>query len=69
VSVELDFYPNVCAKLRWKGMYVDALRDRSIPGTSDGFCWCLHTQNCLGPDGHVADRDSCGPGRSCFESR
>lgn len=48
-------------------MFIDAERDPSIPNTRDGFCWCVHTMNCLGPDGRVADEESCCDGRRCFE--
>ena len=41
--------------------------DADIPSMSDGFVWCTHTQNCLGPDGRVADVDTCLPGRACWE--
>lgn len=58
----------LCRRLRWKGMFVDAEPDPSVPNTSDGFCWCTHTMNCLGPDGLVASREGCGRGRSCHES-
>jgi len=58
----------VCRRLHWKGMFVDVEPDPSVPGTCDGFCWCTHTMNCLGPDGQVADRGRCGSDRSCYES-
>ncbi len=34
----------------------------------DGFVWCTHSMNCLGPDGAVASRERCREGRGCFES-
>jgi hypothetical protein len=55
-----------CCFLRWKGMYIDADPDPGIPNTRDGFFWCSHTMNCLGPDGKVADEESCCHGRQCF---
>lgn len=58
-----------CRQLRWKGMYIDAEPDTAVPNTSDGLCWCVHTQTCLGPDGKVADRESCTAGRSCYQGR
>ena len=58
---------NLCSRLRWKGMYVEAPRDPLVPNPSDGLCWCTHTMNCLGPDGRVADREECTAGRPCFE--
>ncbi|HXO21874.1 MAG TPA: hypothetical protein VOA87_18320 [Thermoanaerobaculia bacterium] len=57
----------VCCYLRWKGMFIDAEPDPSIPHTQDGFFWCSHTMNCLGPDGRVADDGSCRQDRTCFE--
>lgn len=60
---------NLCRRLRWKGMFVDAEPDPAVPNASDGFCWCVLSMTCLGPDARVADRDSCGPGRECYEAR
>lgn len=60
----------LCRHLRWKGMFTGAERDPEVPNPSDGFCWCVHTQTMLGPDGEVADRDHCRqPGRECHEPR
>jgi hypothetical protein len=58
----------LCARLRWKGLYVDVEPDPSIPNPKDGFFWCSHTMTCLGPDGRVCDDGSCDPGRPCFEA-
>jgi hypothetical protein len=57
----------LCSRLRWKGLYVDVDPDPSIPNPKDGFFWCTHTMNCLGPDGRVCDDGRCDPGRPCFE--
>jgi hypothetical protein len=57
-----------CARLRWKGMFVDVDPDPSVPNPRDGFCWCSLTHTCLGPDGGVADEARCGEGRRCFEA-
>ena len=59
-----------CRRLRSKGMFIEIERtaaDADVPSMSDGFVWCTHTQNCLGPDGRVADVDTCLPGRRCWE--
>ena len=59
-----------CRRLRSKGMFIEIERnaaDAESPSMSDGFVWCTHTQNCLGPDGRVADVDACVPGRACWE--
>jgi len=57
-----------CSRLRWKGMFIDVEPDPSIPNTRDGFYWCSHTMNCLGPDGRIADEESCCHGRGCHEA-
>ncbi len=49
-------------------MYIDVEPDPLIPNTSDGFCWCSHTQNCLGPDSEPVDEDHCLIGRECYEA-
>jgi hypothetical protein len=56
-----------CRSLRSKGMFIEVEPDPSIPNMHDGFFWCRHTLNCLGPDGAVADARRCQPGRPCFE--
>jgi hypothetical protein len=64
------YYPNhsLCRRLRAKSMFVEVEEpDPSVEGTYEGLVWCSHTQNCLGPDGQVADGDSCKPGRGCYE--
>jgi hypothetical protein len=57
-----------CSRLRFKGMFIDAERDPAIAKTRDGFFWCSRTMTCLGPDGRVADEESCCQGRGCHES-
>ena len=56
-----------CANLRWQGIFVDAPRDPTVQRSNDRSFWCLHTQNCLGPDGKVADEYECNETRGCFE--
>lgn len=51
--------PNLCPSLRWKGMFIWAERDETVPRSNTGSFWCLHTQNCLGPDGRVAEPEFC----------
>ena len=50
-----------CARLRWKGMFVDVDPDPSVPNPRDGFCWCSLTHTCLGPDGGVVVPPSPDP--------
>jgi hypothetical protein len=33
---------------------------------SSGIYWCIHTYNCLGPDGKIAEPEVCKPGRRCY---
>ena len=60
-------HPDLCPCLRWKGMFIDAAPDPSIPNSRDVLYWCSQTQTCLGPDGPVADQQSCCDGRRCYE--
>ena len=42
-----------CDNLRWKGMYVEAEWDTSVPHSGDRLFWCHKTQQCVGPDGKL----------------
>jgi hypothetical protein len=55
-----------CDFLRWKGLFIDAEWDRSVPHSGDRNFWCHRTQNCLGPDGRVVDEYECNETRSCY---
>ncbi|MBI4481374.1 MAG: hypothetical protein HY652_00650 [Acidobacteria bacterium] len=57
----------VCRCLRWKGMFIDAEPDPTVPPCNDRLFWCMHTQTCLGPDGQVAEPEQCKPGRGCYD--
>ncbi len=57
-----------CRLLRCKEMLIDTGEPFDIRNTGSGIFWCSHTQNCLGPDGQVADPEACKPGRGCFET-
>ena len=56
-----------CRCLRSKEMFYEVERDAAAPPSGSGIYWCIHTHNCLGPDGQIAEPASCQPGRSCFE--
>ena len=60
-------FQSQCRCLRSKEMFIQIEPDPAAFTSSSGIFWCIHTQNCLGPDGKVADQESCQPGRSCFE--
>jgi hypothetical protein len=51
--------PNLCPALRWKEMFIWAEHEPTVPRSNTGSFWCLHTQNCLGPDGQVAEPEFC----------
>ena len=59
--------PNLCACLRWKGMYIWAEPDPTVGHAGDTAFWCSHTQNCLGPDGKAVDEYECNPARGCYK--
>lgn len=59
-------HPDLCPALRWKGQFVVADRDPSLPVANDGLFWCIHTQTCIGPDGETAEPSNCSSSRrSC----
>lgn len=58
-----------CDHLRAKGMYVNAIWDPSVPHAEDRLFWCHRTQQCVGPDGKVADDEVCTGGRECYQAR
>ncbi len=35
---------------------------------NSGHCWCYHTQQPVGPDGHQVNPENCGSGRRCYRS-
>jgi hypothetical protein len=62
-------HPDLCPALRWKGQFVLAEKDQTIPDTSDHMYWCMHTQTPIGPDGELAEpAHCCHLDRGCHES-
>ena len=55
-----------CDFLRWKGLFVDVDPNTKY-SSGDRLFWCHKTQNCLGPDGRVADDFECNPARGCYK--
>ena len=55
-----------CNHLRWKGMFIQAEWDPSVPHSGDRLFWCHKTQKCLGPDDRVVDDYECNPTRPCY---
>jgi hypothetical protein len=66
-EASLPILGQYCRRLRCKEMFVDTGVAFHPAHSGSGIYWCNHTQNCLGPDGEVADVESCKPGRACFE--
>jgi hypothetical protein len=59
--------PELCHCLRWKGQFVWAEHDPTVQPTNDGLFWCVFTQNCLGPDGELAEPGNCSSSdRGCY---
>ena len=61
----------ICCHLRSKGMYVHGTTeevDAGMPGTGDGYFWCLKTMHLFGPDNETVNREVCRPGRNCYET-
>lgn len=55
-----------CQWLRWKGLYVEAEWDPTVPHSNDRAFWCDKTQICVGPDGKIADDYECNETRKCY---
>lgn len=56
----------LCSALRWKGQFIAAEHDSTVPPSNDGIFWCLHTQTCIGPDGDLAEPGNCASkSRAC----
>ncbi len=57
-----------CQSLRWKGLFIQSEWDTSeLPHSGDRLFWCHQTQQCLGPDGKVADDYECNETRPCYK--
>jgi hypothetical protein len=56
-----------CVNLRWKGMFIDAEWDPTVPHGNDRAFWCQKTQNCLGLDGKLVDEYECHERRACYK--
>ena len=56
-----------CDLLRWKGLYIQAEWDPSVPHSGDRNFWCHKTQTCTGPDGRIVDDYECNETRGCYK--
>lgn len=57
----------LCQCLRSKEMFYAEDPIRALAQSGSGIYWCIHTQNCLGPDGQAAQPSACQPGRGCYK--
>ena len=57
----------LCQCLRAKSLFYQPVLSEA-DGSPEGPFWCAQTQSLLGPDGQVADAESCRPGRACCET-
>jgi hypothetical protein len=59
-----------CCDLRSKKYYMLDVLPTEAEHFYDpsGHCWCYHTQQPVGPDGHQVMPEKCTPGRSCYRS-
>ena len=61
--------PPFCRHLRSKDLYLNRTFPPSGLEESEGTpCWCMKTQQNLGPDGDLVDRTACMPDRTCYEA-
>ncbi|MGA4645027.1 hypothetical protein [Limisphaera sp. 4302-co] len=62
----------LCQHLRTKKLYIDASPDEAFTEpepdqTAPCHFWCNLTQTVVGPDQQPVHKNSCQPGRPCFE--
>lgn len=57
----------VCHALRSKKLFYQEGGEASAAENSAPF-WCARSQSLVGPDGKIADLESCRPGRVCCEA-
>ncbi len=57
----------LCQYLRSKEMFYAEDATQALLQSGSGVYWCIHTQNCLGPDGQVAEPSVCRAGRGCYK--
>jgi len=57
-----------CDFLRWKGLYIEAEWDPTVPHGNDRIFWCQKTYNAAGPDGRLVDDYECNPARPCYKA-
>jgi hypothetical protein len=68
LNSSVALHPN-CRCLRSKEMFYEVEGGADpIHASGSGIFWCTHTQNCLGPDGQVAEPKRCKPGRECYDA-
>jgi hypothetical protein len=48
-------------------MFIEVEPAPAVPRSDSGICWCVHTQNCLGPDGGIVNMENCKPERGCYQ--
>jgi hypothetical protein len=50
-------------------MYIPVEHDDKVrPHSGDRLFWCHQTQQCIGPDGKIADDYECNETRPCYEA-
>ena len=62
----------LCKHLRTKKMFTGFSAEESFAEKHDehvtpNHFWCNRTQTVVGPDDQAAHKETCTPGRSCFE--
>lgn len=60
--------PEPCRYLISKGMLINAGMPEGEELVGDGHVWCRKSQESLGPDRRGVDRETCVPGRACYET-
>jgi len=61
--------PDLCHLLCWKGKFAPFDLESKKQPSIDGHFWCTFTQTCMGPDGQLAEPETCDSSELvCFET-
>jgi hypothetical protein len=68
-TIGWNLEPSFCRNLRSKDLYLNlGFHPSGFEESSGTPCWCMKTQQVMGPDGDIVQKTTCMPERSCYEA-
>lgn len=67
---QAELKQTICRQFRQKTMHVGGIGPEleRLEADSPTHCWCLHTQDAMGPDERRVEPRLCQPGRRCHQA-